>query len=207
MRILIAEDDPISRRMLEATLAKWGYDVLVTHDGAAAWQALQADDAPRLAVLDWMMPGLDGVEICRRLRRLPGREPAYLVLLTARGSAEDVVAGLDAGADDYLTKPFNRQELHARLRVGQRVLGLQGRLADRVGELEKALAHIKQLHRLLPMCAYCKKIRDDQNYWQEVEGYLAVHADVRFSHGICPDCLEKVVQPQLEKWCCAGAAK
>lgn len=194
MRLLIAEDDAVSRRALEATLVRWGYEVLVAADGSEAWRLLQAPGAPRLAVLDWMMPGADGVELCRRLRAAEGLVPPYVILLTARNQAEDVAAGLDAGADDYVTKPFDRAELRARLRVGERTLALQQRLADRVAALEQALAHVKRLQGLLPMCAWCRKIRNDGNYWQDLESYLVEHGDTRFSHGICPEC-RKLVRP------------
>jgi sigma-B regulation protein RsbU (phosphoserine phosphatase) len=199
MRILIAEDDPVSRRLLEATLEKFGYEVVVAADGAEAWTALQRNDAPRLAILDWMMPELDGVEICRRMRQIPTSTPPYLILLTAKAERGDVVAGLDAGANDYLKKPFDRGELRARLQVGAHVLELQKNLADRVGELEDALAQVKQLRGLLPICSYCKNIRDEQNFWQRVDNYLMEHADVMFSHGICPDCYKNIVQPKIEQ--------
>jgi phosphoserine phosphatase RsbU/P len=199
MNILIAEDDPISRHVLQTTLLKWGYEVEAVCDGAAAWEVLRGDGAPPLAVLDWMMPGLDGVEVCRRVRELGRPGPTYLLLLTARTGKENVVAGLEAGADDYLTKPFDRDELRARLQVGRRLLGMQRDLADRVAELEEALARVKQLQGLLPICCYCKKIRDDQNYWQQVEQYLSAHAEVRFSHGICPDCFETVIKPDIKR--------
>jgi CheY-like chemotaxis protein len=199
MKILIAEDDAVSRCVLEATLKKSGHEVVVTGDGAAAWEALCRPDAPRLAVLDWMMPGLDGPEVCRRARAQDRPDPPYLILLTARDRKQDVVAGLDSGADDYLIKPFDRQELLSRLRTGERILGLQASLARRVRDLEDALAQVKQLRGLLPICSYCKKIRDDRNYWHEVERFVADHADVRFSHGICPHCWDSVVAPQMER--------
>ena len=125
MRILIAEDDPVSRRVLETTLGKWGHEVIVTCDGAEAWDALRREEAPKLAILDWMMPGMDGPEVCRQVRQLKSRTPVYLILLTAKGRKEDIVAGLEAGANDYLTKPFDRDELRARVEVGSQVVGLQ----------------------------------------------------------------------------------
>jgi sigma-B regulation protein RsbU (phosphoserine phosphatase) len=199
MKVLIAEDDPVSRRLLEATLNKFGYEVVLASDGAEAWAVLQREDPPSLAILDWMMPQIDGVEICRRVRNLPTATPPYLVLLTAKNEKTDVVVGLDAGANDYLTKPFDRSELRARIQVGTHVLELQKALVGRVRELEDALSQVKQLQGLLPICSYCKKIRDEQNYWQRVENYLSAHAQVVFSHGICPDCYRTVVQPQLDE--------
>jgi DNA-binding response OmpR family regulator len=196
---LIAEDDLISRRALEATLVRWGYRVRAVEDGAAAWRILQEPDPPKLAILDWMMPEMDGVEVCRRARALPHSEAAYLILLTAKGTKEELVEGLRGGADDYLTKPFHRDELRARVQVGWRVINLQTRLSDRVRELEAALSRVKQLQGLLPICSYCKKIRNDQNYWQQIDAYFAAHSEAQFSHGICPACYETVVQPELRK--------
>ncbi len=198
MKILVAEDDPVSRRLLEATLVKWGYEVVTTSNGSEAWEALKAPEVPRLAILDWMMPEIDGVEVCRRARGRPDPGPLHIILLTARGRKEDVIAGLQAGADDYVTKPFDQEELRARVQVGVRIIELQTTLAARVAELEEALARVRQLRGLLPICSYCKKIRDDQNYWQQVEQYVSTHTEVQFSHGICPDCYSKVVEPQLD---------
>ena len=199
MKVLIAEDDTVSRRLLEATLIRWGYEVVVASDGVEAWEALRSDGAPSLAILDWMMPGLDGLEVCRRIRKMPSSTPPYLILLTAKGGREDLVTGLEAGANDYVTKPFNREELRARVQVGVRMVELQQHLADRVRALEEALARVKQLQGLLPICSYCKKIRDDQNYWQQVESYIAEHSQAQFSHSICPDCYEKLVKPELDQ--------
>ena len=199
MRILIAEDDVISRRILEVTLQKWGYEVTVVVDGAQAWELLQRDNAPALAILDWMMPFVDGAEVCRRVRARPRTPPPYLILLTTRESPGDVVKGLEAGADDYITKPFDADELRARVRVGVRMVELQSNLASRVHELEGALGRVKQLQGLLPICSYCKKVRDDRKYWRQVESYLSEHADVEFSHGICPDCYKTIVEPELQK--------
>jgi phosphoserine phosphatase RsbU/P len=196
MQILIAEDEPVSRRLLQKTLEQWGYEVVICEDGTSAWNALQEPDAPNVAVLDWMMPGMDGPEICRGVRESGAQRQPYLMLLTSRTRMQDVVAGLKAGADDYLTKPVDREELEARLSVATRVVQLQQRLADRVVELEEAISRVRQLQGLLPICAYCKRIRDDQNYWNQVESYIAEHLDVRFSHGICPSCLETVLKEE-----------
>jgi len=130
VKVLIAEDDMVSRRLLEATLTRWGYEIEVTRDGAAAWEVLQGADAPPLAILDWMMPGMDGVEVCRKVRER-GQEPyIYLLLLTTKGGKENIIEGFDAGADDYLTKPFNPHELRVRLRTGKRIMTLQAELIE-----------------------------------------------------------------------------
>lgn len=198
-RVLIAEDDSASCVVLERTLRGWGHDVVVTRDGTEAWDALSREDAPRLAILDWMMPGLEGPELCRRTRALARPIPTYLILLTARDSTNDIVNGLESGADDYVTKPFDRNELRSRVRVGERVLALQQGLADRVEQLEEALGQVKELKGLLPICSYCKAVRDDHNYWHRVETYIAAHSSARFSHGICPGCWTDVVEPELQE--------
>jgi phosphoserine phosphatase RsbU/P len=197
VKILVAEDDAVARRVLHALLSKWGYQVSACTDGAAAWETLQAADAPSLVVLDWTMPQMDGLEVCQKLRALPDGRLTYVILLTAREREEDIVAGLEAGADDYVIKPFHTEELRARVKVGARVVGLQRSLTERVTELEDALARVKYLRGLLPICAYCKKIRDDKNYWQQVEEYVSAHTDAQFSHGICPQCYEQILAPQL----------
>jgi two-component system, cell cycle response regulator len=130
MKVLIAEDDVVSRRLLEAMLTRWGYEVAVTRDGVQAWELLQRTDAAPIAILDWMMPGMDGVEVCRKVRQR-GQEPyIYLLLLTTKGRKENIIEGLDAGADDYLTKPFDPHELQVRLRAGKRIMTLQTELID-----------------------------------------------------------------------------
>lgn len=198
MRILIAEDDDVSRRVLQLTLAAAGHEVVTTENGAEALSVLENENAPLLAILDWMMPDIDGLEVCRRARLLPNAAPVYLILLTAKADKANVVEGLEAGANDYITKPFDRHELRARVRVGETVVNLQQNLAARVKELESALGKVKQLQGILPICSYCKHIRDDQNYWQQVETYIAEHTDTQFSHSICPSCYESVVKPQLK---------
>lgn len=191
MQILIAEDDHLSRRLLETRLQQWGHTPVVTSDGEEAWAELQQESAPKLAILDWMMPGLDGLEVCRRVRALASTAYTYIILLTARDSKEDVAAGLAAGADDYVLKPFDHEELRARIKVGERILALEHALSSKVEELQHALAQVRQLKELLPICMFCKKIRDDQDYWHQIEHYLHAHAGTDFSHGICPECYKK----------------
>ena len=172
MKVLVAEDDPVVLHLLERLLAV-EYEVVTARDGAEAWEALRRDDGPRLAVLDWQMPGMQGTDICRKARQLPDT-PMYLLLITAtRKSGADVLAGFDAGADDYITKPFDADELRARIAVGRRVLQLQQALAEHVAELQEALACVRRLEGLLPICSWCKRIRNDQNYWEQLETYLA----------------------------------
>jgi phosphoserine phosphatase RsbU/P len=178
----------VSRLLLESILHEWGYEVVTTSDGSQAWQALTGPAAPRLCILDRQKPGLDGLELCRRIRADRSTESTYVLLLTGKGGTDNVVQGLKSGANDYLTKPFDLDELSARLGVGRRVVELQHALTDRVAELEQALAQVKRLQGLIPICAWCKKIRNDQNFWQQVEEYMGERGDVRFSHGICPQC-------------------
>ena len=193
MRVLVADDEAIFRRMVRSILARAGHDVVEAADGHEALRWLDADDAPPIAILDWMMPGADGVDLCRALRARARQVPPYLILLTSKDRREDVVSGLDAGADDYLPKPFDPSELRARVQVGERILGLQQTLADRVLALEQALSHVTQLQGLLPICAWCHKIREDGNYWQSVERYISERSPARFTHTICPECRPTVL--------------
>jgi diguanylate cyclase (GGDEF)-like protein len=140
-RILVAEDDPVSRRILESLLTKWGYEVTVVPDGTSAFRVLETEDTPRLALLDWMMPGMEGVQICQLIRERVDRPYVYVILLTARNEKRDLLRGLELGADDYLTKPFDAQELQARLRVGQRILDLQDGLIAAKEELRFRATH------------------------------------------------------------------
>jgi phosphoserine phosphatase RsbU/P len=189
--ILIAEDDVTSRTLLRAVLRKGGHEVVAACDGEEAWDVLQRPDTPRLAILDWMMPGLDGVGVVRRVRAVDTDRPPYIIMLTTRNEKNDIIEGLRAGADDYLIKPWDAEELHARIEVGCRMISLQDRLADKVRELQEALDQVKTLEGILPICSFCKKIRDDGNYWQQVEEYVGSHSGAKFSHSICPQCMSK----------------
>ena len=188
MHALVADDDRVTAEILSRTLKRWEFDVAVVSNGAEAWDHLRAATVPTLAILDWMMPEMDGPEVCRRVRAELPLANMYLMLLTARETRGDLVTGLNAGADDYVTKPFDPEELRARVQVGVRILTLQKNLAERVEELQAALSNVKQLRGLLPICSYCKRIRGDDQYWQQLEGYIAEHSDAQFSHGICPAC-------------------
>ena len=199
MKVLIAEDDPISSRLLDARLSKWGYEVVKTSNGREAYEQLSVKNAPRIAILDWMMPEMDGVEVCKLIRSQASKETIYILLLTAKSTKEDIVQGLIAGADDYLLKPFHDEELRGRLQTGVRITRLQSDLASRVSQLEEALSKVKQLQGLLPICSYCKKIRDDRNYWQGVDSYIAEHTHAEFTHSVCPECYTDHLAPELER--------
>lgn len=192
MRILIAEDDLTSRNVLAGVLRKSGHEVLETVNGAAAWDALRQPGAPALAILDWMMPEMDGQEVVRRVRALQTDRPPYIIMLTTKDEKADIIAGLEAGANDYLAKPFDPGELRARVEVGRRMVEMQDALASKVEALRQALEQIKTLRGILPICANCKKIRDDQGYWNQVEVYVRDHTEAEFSHGICPECIKKL---------------
>ncbi len=192
MRILIAEDDKTSCNILKALLTKQGYDVVETVDGAQALQEMQKTDAPSLAILDWLMPEMDGPEVVRQIRKVPTDQPPYIIILTVKSEKMDIIAGLDAGADDYLAKPYDPGELYARVNVGRRILTMQAAMAEKVHQLQNTLEHVKMLRGIIPICANCKKIRDDKGYWNQVEVYIRDHSDAEFSHGICPECVQKL---------------
>ncbi len=198
-RILIAEDHYVSRHLLERNLSNWGFSVVSAEDGEAAFKILDSDEAPPIAILDWMMPKVDGVEVCQRVRARKGRPYVYLLLLTAKSQKEEVAAGLEAGADDYVIKPFDPDELRARLKVGQRVVNLERTLAGKVADLEVALADVRRLKELLPICMYCKSVRDDKDYWHQIEEYIHSEVGTDFSHGICPKCMAKLDKQQAGK--------
>ena len=187
-RVLIADDDVIARRFLESAVRQSGYEVTVVSSGDEAWRVLSSRDVPTIAVLDWMMPGLTGLELCEKVRAANLPVPPYLIVLTSRGETGDIVEALRAGADDHITKPFEIAELRARLAVGVRIVTLQQQLTERVQSLEEALAHVQQLQGLIPMCAWCRLVRSDGNYWVQVETYLEKRSGLQFTHAICPPC-------------------
>ncbi|MFH0730022.1 MAG: response regulator transcription factor [Pseudomonadota bacterium] len=192
MRILIAEDDFTSRIVLAGVLKKNGHEVVETVNGSEAWRIMRQPEAPAMAILDWMMPEIDGLEVVRHIRALETDRPPYIMMLTTKGRKEDIIKGLDAGADDYLSKPFDAGELRARVEVGCRMVEMQHTLAAKIVELHQAVDQIKTLRGIIPICANCKKIRDDQGYWRQVEIYIRNHTEAEFSHGLCPECLEKL---------------
>ena len=199
MRVLVADDEATSRHLIQTVLTGWGFEVLLAAEGGEALDILGASSPPEIVLLDWIMPGADGLEVCRRIRAAKPHATTYIILVTARGGLENVVQGLEAGADDYLTKPFDPRELRARLRAGVRIVQLQGALLERYRQLEESLKRVKQLQGLLPICSYCKKIRNDRNYWEQVDAYVASHSEAQFTHGVCPECYELHLKPQLQR--------
>jgi sigma-B regulation protein RsbU (phosphoserine phosphatase) len=185
LNILAVEDDILARKIICRSLRRLGHEVIEAADGEEAWTRLQAG-AIRVVVCDWMMPRLDGLALCRRIRARMGADYVYFILLTGNSASDDNQrAAAEAGVDDFLTKPLDPQEMWMRLRVAERIL----RYATQVSQLEA----------FLPICSYCKKIRDDKNYWQQIESYINKRTGTDFSHSVCPDCYQRVIVPELEK--------
>jgi sigma-B regulation protein RsbU (phosphoserine phosphatase) len=184
MKILIVDDDSTTRLVLGATLDRLGHEVIAAADGASAWKILQ-EQTISILFTDWNMPGMSGLDLCRHVRSAPGAKYTYIILLTVLDGRDYFLKGMEAGADDFIAKPWDDQQLAARLRVAERLVQLQ--------------SEVTVLSGLLPICSYCKSIRDDHNYWQQLEGYLSTRTDARFSHGICPKCYKEHIIPQFEK--------
>lgn len=184
MKILVAEDDLISRRLLITSLKQFGHEVVACEDGLHAWETHDADPF-RIIISDWLMPQLDGLELCRKVRKRPDSEYTYFILLTANAQGKDeYLEAMSAGIDDFLTKPMDRDQVWMRVKVAERIL--------------RYTTQISNLESMLPICTYCKKVRDDNNYWQQVESYMLQHMGTSFTHSVCPSCYEKTVLPQLE---------
>jgi len=185
MKILIAEDEMVSRRLLEKFLTEIGHTVESVTNGAEAWERHSRKQV-RVVVSDWKMPGMDGLELCRKIRAEGREEYTYFILLSSVSRTRDnFLQAARAGVDDFLSKPLNHDEIWMRLRVAERILSFT--------------KQIMQLESILPICAYCKKIRDDGDYWEQLETYMNEHAGLDFSHSICPDCYDEHVVPELEK--------
>lgn len=190
-RVVVAEDTLAMRVVMTRALTKDGYEVLQAEDGWQLQELLAQPDTPRLVITDWNMPGPSGVEICRELRARPGGEGFYVLIVTAYTEQDRLLEALEAGANDFLRKPFQVPELIARARSGQRVLDLQAGLETRVAELEAALAEVRTLRGLIPICSHCHRIHTDDDTWQKLESYLESHSEAVLSHGLCEECLEK----------------
>ena len=196
-RVLVVEDDSKTQKALIFLLQRHGYAATAAGDGQAALDILTEPDPPPIVLLDWEMPKLDGLHVCRLLRAMPLRHYIYVIMVTARDSAADLLAAFAAGADDFLGKPADTAQLLARMRSGERVLALEARLEERIAELERTMREVTHLKRLLPICMYCKKVRDDGDYWQEIDAYIHEHTGTDFSHGVCPACIESGVAPEF----------
>jgi DNA-binding response OmpR family regulator len=184
VKILTVEDDIVARTVLGRALRRLGHEILEAGDGESAWAVLQKEPV-RVVVSDWMMPRMNGLDLCRKVRGRVGDEYVYFILLTSSDATEDNQrSAADAGVDDFLTKPLDLNELWTRLRVAERIL--------------RYTRQVRQLEELMPICSYCKKIRDDQNYWQQIEGYINERTGSEFSHSVCPDCYTRVIVPELE---------
>lgn len=190
-RVLLAEDEPVTRRLLEAQMTRFGFEVLPVSDGLKAWDVLQSPEAPSLVVLDWNMPGLDGPEVCQKIRASPRSSYTYMLLVTARNAKSDVVQGLSAGADDFISKPVDPDELHARLKTGERIVRLEQTLASQVKELQIAAEHVRELQGMIPICMHCKRIRNQSQIWEKVETYIEHRSGAKFSHALCSECLNE----------------
>jgi phosphoserine phosphatase RsbU/P len=182
VHILLAEDDPVTRAQLAAVLSAAGREVTVVADGTEAWEMLLSLKFP-VVISDWIMPGIEGPELCRRLRARRARDYTYFILITATGGKHRYQEAMDAGVDDFITKPVNLDELKARLAVAERILGLRH--------------EVSLLQGLLPICAYCKRIRGEGESWEPIERYVEERSQAQFSHGVCPECNEKHLRPQV----------
>ena len=193
MKVLVAEDNLFSRRMLKTILQSAGYTVVEAADGNEAWAEIQKEDAPRLLILDWMMPGISGLDLCRQIAEKEKGQtvPSYIIMVTSKTDMEDVVRGLQSGAQDYITKPFDNEELKARIAIGKRILELELALAERITHASPDVSSRNRNGDVLPICSVCKKIRDAHENWVDIETHMKEQFSIDFSHSLCPDCLEK----------------
>lgn len=192
MKILIAEDEFTTRMMVQVCLENWGYRVDSVTNGEEAWELLQKPDAAHIAILDWEMPVIDGIEVCRRVKEMEVENPPYIILLTGRDSETDIIRGFDAGAEDYMTKPFNDNELRARVRVAERLVRTQSSLSESVFELKEALNQLELLESGVEICGSCQKIFSSYDgEWYSLEDVLHNGADPRIIAHNCPDCTKK----------------
>jgi sigma-B regulation protein RsbU (phosphoserine phosphatase) len=183
MKIIVAEDDPVSRARLASILQTMGHAPAAFANGLEAWKEFDREPA-RLIISDWMMPELDGLELCTKVRERPKTEYTYFMLVTGEHTTDaDYDRAIQANVDDFLIKPLERGAIWRRLRVAERILTYA--------------TELRQLKTLIPICMYCKKIRDDSDYWNQMENYIHEHTGSDFSHGICPECYEKVMNSEF----------
>lgn len=198
MKVLAVDDDRVTLLTLKRLLEKFGYEALTAATGTEALK-LFLEHRPKMLVTDWMMPEMEGPTVVKTIRAFAESEYTYIIMLTSRQDKDDMMAGMLAGVDEFLTKPIDPDQFRARLRVGKRIMLLQESLAKRVRELEEEREHVKMLQGFLPICSYCKKIRNDENLWSQIEEYISDHqANIQFSHSICPDCYDSKVKPMEE---------
>ena len=188
LKLLIAEDEFTTKLTVQVVLEQWGYRVDSVDDGMAAWEILQKEDGPQIAILDWEMPGINGIELCKMVKALDRRTPIYVILLTGRDAQVDILQGFDAGADDYITKPFDDNELRARVRVAERLVRMQEELAISNNELRMVLDHVELLQGNFPICTTCEKVENYDGSWKSLKEYIKDGDDPRFSFTVCPDC-------------------
>jgi phosphoserine phosphatase RsbU/P len=189
MRILVAEHEPMLRRMLENMLTAWGHQVIVAESSSETWRLLRGDEPPTMLVLDWLMPKLGAVEICRKIRQDPSTSNVHVIMLVSRGRTSDAfAASLNAGADDYISKPFDPEELRARVRVGVHAMQLQRNLDDLTREFDQQRTHPDQAQELLPVCTECGRMRNRSGYWQQLKSYLVKSLRAEIVPSLCPTC-------------------
>ncbi len=182
LKVLLVEDDPLSRLLLHSTLQSLGYDVVCLENGLDAWNYIKEKEI-RLVVSDWQIPGLDGLELCARIRSKVEDYVYFILVTNSYLNEESETIAIDAGVDDFMPKPVKIEDLRNRLRVASRFLGHMER--------------IRKLESFIPLCSYCRKVRDDQNYWKQIETYIKERTGSQFSHAVCPDCYQEHVRPQL----------
>lgn len=184
MLILLAEDDKVSRKLLSRLLTNFGHTVIEAENGLDGWSKW-LEHKCSLVISDWIMPDMTGIELCQKIRTTDQPRYTYIIMLTGMSGRDNYNKAMDAGVDDFMIKPFDRDLIYTRIRVAERILNLHN--------------EVSTLSGLLPICSYCKKIRDDNKYWQRVESYLEKISDLKFSHGVCPDCYEKKIKPDLKR--------
>jgi DNA-binding response OmpR family regulator len=184
MKIQIVEDDPIAATLLSASLKALGHEARLAGGGLEAWEQFKQEPT-RVIVSDWMMPDLDGLELCRRIRGAGGEYTYFILLSNVSATGENLDQAMAAGVDDFLSKPAKVNELKARLHVAERILNYA--------------TQVRQLEEIIPICGYCRKLRDDRDYWSQVEEYIGRQTGSSFSHGVCPDCYDKVIVPQMKE--------
>ena len=184
MRILAVEDDIDARQMLQVLLQREGHTVVTAGNGNEGWEAYQ-NGKFSVVLSDWLMPESSGLELCRKIRNLETGHYPYIILLTALQGKTKYLEAIHAGADDFVSKPYDSEVLASRLLVAERIVSLQDR--------------VKRLEGILATCMYCKKIRDERNRWVTIESYITLRSEASFSHGVCPDCYETIVRPELDR--------